>query len=172
MTATGNEAVSLAQLKDYADNQSAGGGESACQVFSVSSETSYKTVEMNGWKVQVPGGSGGTYVFLASKTFIVLHTMYFTAKPTVGNISIYHNSAKNLRSSATAYSSSPGTRTYGWPISGAPTRHTENSNVTSDILEVMTANKNRVIINIIEANNMDGYQLNVNFKVNFCVWIE
>lgn len=26
MTATGNEAVSLAQLKDYATNQSAGGG--------------------------------------------------------------------------------------------------------------------------------------------------
>ena len=172
MTATGNEAVSLEQLKDYAANQSAGSGDSACQVFVVTGGTSSRTVEMNGWRVQIPAGTGGTYVFLASETFIVLHTMYFTAKPTVGNIAIYHNSAKNLRSSATAYSSSPGTRTYGWPISGAPTRYTENSNVTSDILEVMTANKNRVIINIVEANNMDGYQLNVNFKVNFCVWIE
>lgn len=171
MTATGNEAVSIAQLKDYAANQGSGGGESAFQVFTATSESNEKTVEMNGWKVNVPGGTGGTYVFLVSNTSIVLHAMRFTAKPSSGNMTISHSSAQNLKSSVTAYTNSAVSTTCGWPISGAPTRYSENSNVTSDILEVMNPDRNRVIIKIVEANDLDGYSTNINFNVNFCVWI-
>lgn len=170
MTATGTEAVSLAQLKDYADNQSAGGGDSACQVFTVTSEASAKTVEMNGWQVRLPSGTGGTYVFFASQTFIVLHAMCFTAATTGGNLSITRNSAQNLLCSV-AYSNSTVTTPRGWPISGAPTRYTEDSNVTSDMLEVMKTTRNRIIINITEANGLARYPNNISFKVNFCVWI-
>lgn len=172
MTATGNEAVSVAQLKDYADNQSSGGGDSACQVFTVTSETSLKTVNVNGWTLKIPGGAGGTYVFLASKTFIVLHAMHFTAKPTRGNLSIVHNSAQNLKSSATAYTGSAVSSECGWPISGTDARYIISSDVKSDILEVVNPARNNVIINILEANHSVGYQLNINFKVNFCVWVD
>lgn len=171
MTATGNEAVSIAQLKDYADNQGSGGGESAFQVFTVTSESNVKTVEMNGWKVNVPGGTGGNYVFLVSNTSIVLHAMSFTAKPSSGNMTISHSSAQNLKSSATTYISPALGITNGWPISGAPTEYSENSNVTSDILEVTKPARNRIMINIVEANDLGGYSTDINFNVNFCVWI-
>lgn len=172
MTATGNEAVSLAQLKDYATNQSAGGGEeSACQVFVVTSGTSAKTAKMNDWRVLVPGGTGSTYVFLASKNFIVLHAMHFTAKPK-GDMTIYHSDGGRLRSSATAYSNYPETTGYGWPIYGTPNHYTGTSQIIADLLEVTMYESTRVGIRIATANNMDGYQLNANIKVNLCVWIE
>ena len=170
MTATGNEAVSLAQLKDYAANQSAGGGESACQVFTITSGSSVKRVNINGWEVVIPSGGGGTYVFLASQTFIVLHAMRFTSAIRGGNLSITRNSAQNLLCSV-AYNNSTVTTPRGWPISGAPTRYTEDSNVTSDMLEVTKPTRNSITINIVKANDLGGYQPNINFKVNFCVWL-
>lgn len=163
MTATGNEAVSLEQLLDFS--------ESTLQVFIVTGGTSSKTVEMNGWEVNVPAGNGGTYVFLTSKNFIVLHAMCYTAKPS-GNMNIGHSIVTNrLRSSATAYSTPLGDTTRGWPISGTPNRYTGSSQITSDVLEVVQTISQTVTIRIADANNSAGYQLNANFNVNFCVWV-
>ena len=165
MVANATDVVTVAQLKDYDEHRPAGGGESASQLFTVTGGESPRTVTMNGWNVQVPGGTGGTYVFLASKAFIVLHAMRFTAK-TTGNMTIYHNSAQKLRSSATAYDDNP--KNTAWPIFGSSRSFQE----ISDSLEVTMTTKNLVGIKIAAANNDDGYRLNDNIKVNFCVWID
>lgn len=57
MTATGNEAVSIEQLKDYADNQSAGGGEAVSLLDSTSIITSKNPLTCGSWQISTTGVS-------------------------------------------------------------------------------------------------------------------
>ena len=55
MTATGTEAVSLAQLKDYADNQSAGGGGAVSLLDSAHTITLTTPLTCGSWQISITG---------------------------------------------------------------------------------------------------------------------
>ena len=55
MTATGNEAVSIAQLKDYTDNQSAGGGGAVSLLDSTHVITSTAPLTCGSWQIETTG---------------------------------------------------------------------------------------------------------------------